>query len=153
MWLWIALAAANPPVFPPLRGSALDGGAIVLPASQPSVVLLGFERSHSRTFDAWRPTLATLDQEGLAGWYEVPFIHVGWPLKGIIGGAMRSQSDPDQLAHTMPIWDSGAPVAEALSLDPSKVAVVLVDGGGTVLWTGSGAPTPAAILSLREALH
>ena len=131
--------------FPHLRTRDLEGTELDLPqalAGDPSVVIIAFKRQQQTTVDTWLPWLTELRaRTPEMEVYEVPTISRRWlPARRMIDGGMRAGiPDPATRRRTLTTYTDVSAVLDAFALDGTgRIAVVVVDAGGTILWIGVG---------------
>ena len=143
------------PQLPSLTTRDLNGDVKTLPDGRLNVLIVAYQRPQQREVDSWIPSLEALELEvpGLR-YYELPVVGamnpIGrrsldfWMRQGIPDREARARTltfDVDRHRFKAPLGIAGE----------SQIAVILIDGGGTVLWRGIGAHTTAAASALRWA--
>jgi hypothetical protein len=146
--------------FPTVEARNLQGLGVTLPAAfdgDRNVVVVAFKRDHQALVDSWVPWLeaqAAVDA-GLR-FYEIPTIGRIWaPARNMIDGGMaRAIKEPVILQRTLTVYGDLNRLTRPLAItDTSTIAVFLVDGDGTVVWSGAGPFTDASASALSDALH
>ena len=145
--------------FPHLRTRDLEGTELDLPqalAGDPSVVLIAFKRQQQMSVETWLPWLTELRTRtpGIEV-YEVPTISRRWlPARRMIDGGMRAGiPDPATRRRTLTTYPDVSAVLDALALDgTNRIAVVVVDVSGTILWIGVGEYDTALAAELERAV-
>jgi hypothetical protein len=146
--------------FPTVEARNLQGLGVTLPAAfdgDRNVVVVAFKRDHQALVDSWVPWLeaqAAVDA-GLR-FYEIPTIGRIWaPARNMIDGGMaRAIKEPVILQRTLTVYGDLNRLTRPLAItDTSTIAVFLVDGDGTVVWSGAGPFTDASAAALSDALH
>ena len=133
------------PKFPEVEGRSLHDDVLTLPGDlegELNLLAVAFDRNHQREVDTWIPLFRDLEERvsGLAG-YEIPTISGGWkPLRWFIDGGMKTAiPDPLTRRRTVTVYGNVDRVTEGLGLpDRDRIAVVLVDRDGEVLWMTRG---------------
>jgi hypothetical protein len=127
----------------------LQGLDVTLPGAfrgERNIVLIAFQRRHQELVDSWVPWL-----EGHAAadpdfrFYELPTIGRIWaPMRHFIDGGMAAViREPRILKRTFTIYGDVRHVTRPLGIeDRSTITLVLVDGSGTVRWSGAGGFDP-----------
>lgn len=146
--------------FPEVEGVSLADARLTLPGDlkgERNLLAVAFHRSHQREVDTWIPLFRELEDTvpGLAG-YEIPTISGGWkPLRWFIDGGMKTAiPDPLTRRRTVTVYGDVDRVTEGLGLsDRDRIAVVLIDRRGEVLWMARGALVGAPPQDLLDALE
>ena len=138
--------------FPEVRARNLEGVDVDLPegfVGDRNIVAIAFQRNHQDLVDSWVPWFekqAAVDL-GLR-FYELPTIGRIWaPVRNFIDGGMAAAiREPVILQRTLTIYGDVHRVTQPLGIeDRSTIALLLVDGSGSVLWSGRGGfATPLA---------
>ena len=120
------------------------------------MVIIAFKRQQQATVDTWLPWLTELRARtpGMEV-YEVPTISRRWlPARRMIDGGMRAGiPDPATRRRTLTTYTDVNAVLDALALDGTdRIAVVVVDAGGTILWLGVGEYDTALAAELERAV-
>ena len=145
--------------FPTTAARSLEGREVTLPedfAGERNVVIVAFQRQQQRLVDSWVPWLearAAIDP-GLR-FYELPTIGRKWaPVRRFIDGGMAAAiREPVVLRRTLTVYGDVRQVTTPLAIENrSTIALFLVDGSGTVHWSGSGGFDPVTAHSLEVAL-
>jgi hypothetical protein len=132
--------------FPRVEARNLEGLGVRLPdafTGARNVVIVAFQRKHQGLVDSWVPWLqehASADP-GLR-FYEVPTIGRIWaPLRNMIDGGMAAAiRDPVVLQRTLTVYGDVSRLTRPLGIQSrSTIALIVVDGGGRVHWSGTGA--------------
>lgn len=131
--------------FPTVKGVSLAGTELALPGDlqgQTNLLAVAFDRNHQKEVDTWLPLFRELEERapGLAS-YEIPTISGGWkPLRWFIDGGMKAAiPDPRTRRHTVTVYGDVGRVTDGLGLpDRDRIAVVLIDRSGEVLWMARG---------------
>jgi hypothetical protein len=131
--------------FPEVEGVSLADARLTLPGGlkgERNLLAVAFHRSHQKEVDTWIPLFRELEEAvpGLAG-YEIPTIQGVWkPLRWFIDGGMKSAiPDPLTRRRTVTVYGDVDRVTEGLGLpDRDRIAVVLIDRRGEVLWMTRG---------------
>jgi hypothetical protein len=147
------------PKFPEVEGRSLHDDVLTLPGDlegELNLLAVAFDRNHQREVDTWIPLFRDLEERvsGLAG-YEIPTISGGWkPLRWFIDGGMKTAiPDPLTRRRTVTVYGDVDRVTEGLGLpDRDRIAVVLIDRRGEVLWMAQGALVGAPPQDLLDAL-
>ncbi len=147
------------PKFPEVEGRSLHDDVLTLPGDlegELNLLAVAFDRNHQREVDTWIPLFRDLEERvsGLAG-YEIPTISGGWkPLRWFIDGGMKAAiPDPLTRRRTVTVYGDVDRVTEGLGLpDRDRIAVVLIDRRGEVLWMAQGALVGAPPQDLLDAL-
>ncbi len=147
------------PKFPEVEGRSLHDDVLTLPGDlegELNLLAVAFDRNHQREVDTWIPLFRDLEERvsGLAG-YEIPTISGGWkPLRWFIDGGMKTAiPDPLTRRRTVTVYGNVDRVTEGLGLsDRDRIAVVLIDRRGEVLWMAQGALVGAPPQDLLDAL-
>lgn len=157
--LLLALSSAwAQPHFPALTVQSLAEQSLTLeprPAPTPTVVLVGFQRTHHADAQSWWPVVRPLGADGRIAWDECAFIgDVNALLRGLIFTSMRVTLRDDDLRHSFtPAFVDGGPWQQALELpDQNQLAVVLFDTDGAVHLVALGPHSAAAEARLRALL-
>lgn len=121
-----------------------------------NLLAVAFHRGHQKEVDTWIPLFRELESEvpGLAG-YEIPTISSSWrPLRRFIDGGMKAAiPDPLTRRRTVTVYGDVAKVTDGLGLlDRDRIAVVLIDRQGKVLWMARGPLEERSPEDLLEAL-
>jgi hypothetical protein len=133
------------PKFPEVEGRSLHDDVLTLPGDlegELNLLAVAFDRNHQREVDTWIPLFRDLEERvsGLAG-YEIPTISGGWkPLRWFIDGGMKTAiPDPLTRRRTVTVYGDVDRVTEGLGLpDRDRIAVVLIDRRGELLWMARG---------------
>jgi len=131
--------------FPTVEGVSLADAELTLPGDlkgERNLLAVAFHRSHQSEVDTWIPLFRELEESvpGLAA-YEIPTISGGWkPVRRFIDGGMKAAiPDPLTRRRTVTVYGDVSRVTEGLGLpDRDRIAVVLVDRDGEVLWMTRG---------------
>jgi len=146
-------------VFPGIAARDLQGHDVTLPdvfAGQRNVVLVAFERRHQALVDSWVPWLeAHAGTDPGLRFYEVPTIARMWaPVRNFIDGGMAAAiGEPEVLQRTFTVYGDVGRVTRPLGIENrSTIAVFLLDGSGTVCWSGVGGFDPGTAGDLERVL-
>jgi hypothetical protein len=145
--------------FPTTSARSLEGREVTLPedfGGERNVVIVAFQRNQQGLVDSWVPWLEShaAADPGLR-FYELPTIGRQWaPVRRFIDGGMAAAiREPVVLRRTLTIYGDVRHVTAPLAIeDRSTIALFLVDGSGTVQWSGSGGFDPDTAQSLEAAL-
>lgn len=145
--------------FPTTTARSLEGREVTLPADftgERNVVIVAFRRQQQGLVDSWVPWLETraAADPGFR-FYELPTIGRTWvPVRRFIDGGMAAAiREPVVLRRTLTIYGDVRHVTTPLAIENrSTIALFLVDGSGTVRWSGSGGFDPTVARSLGVAL-
>jgi hypothetical protein len=145
--------------FPSLSARDLQGLDVLLPtafAGERNVVLVAFERRHQALVDSWVPWLEEHagSDPGLR-FYELPTIGRIWaPMRRFIDGGMAASiREPKVLQRTLTIYGDVCQVTRPLGIkDRSTITLLLVDGSGTVRWSGVGGFDSGTAQDLERAM-
>ena len=145
--------------FPTVQGLSLTDAELSLPGDlegELNLLAIVFHRGHQKDVDTWIPLFRELESEvpGLAG-YEIPTISGSWrPLRRFIDGGMKAAiPDPLTRRRTVTVYGDVGKVTDGLGLpDRDRIAVVLIDRQGEVLWMARGPLEGDPPIELREAL-
>ncbi len=144
-------------VFPPVRGTALDGSEVALPdvgRDSPLLLLLGFEQNAQFDLDRW---LLGLSEAGVrARTYEVPTIPGMVPglFAGSIDGGMRRGIPEEDWGGVVTLYGADArAVAEFTGTEEGLTGrALLLDGAGRVVFFHDRGYSVATLGRLRAAL-
>ena len=145
--------------FPQVLARNLEGLDVALPdgfVGERNLVAIAFKRDHQRLVDSWLPWF---DEHAVADpglrFYEVPTIGRIWaPVRNFIDGGMASAiREPRILQRTLTIYGDVNRLTQPLRIeDRSTIALLVVDGSGLVLWSGSGGFAAPLARDLESAL-
>ena len=121
-----------------------------------TLVLMGLRRAHQKQVDTWLAEVERLtgDHPGLDV-VQTPLMGPQNRLvRGIVESAMRAQfKDRAQRERLIPLYVEPEPFLAQLGISDRDAAVVLlVDGGGAVLWMGRGSTGPEPLAELQATL-
>jgi hypothetical protein len=139
---------------PELRGRALDGQAMNLPADLPPMaVVLIVGLSHEARMDVghWK---RALDAAGVP-WISLAVSPEEMPAEAMkpIAEAMRARLAESLWSHSVQIHSGGPKLLEAFGWEADPMAkVLLVESDGTVLFSHAGPFSEAAEEALQEQL-
>jgi len=145
--------------FPSVLARDLQGLDVRLPGAfrgERNIVLIAFYRRHQELVDSWVPWLeehAATDPN--LRFYELPTIGRIWaPMRNFIDGGMAAAiREPRILKRTFTIYGDVRHVTRPLGIeDRSTITLVLVDGSGTVRWSGAGGFDPDVAHDLLRAM-
>jgi hypothetical protein len=146
--------------FPTVHARDLQGREVTIPGAfegRVNVVLVAFRRDHQRLVDSWVPWLeAQAEAQPDFRFYEIPTIGRLWaPFRNVIDGGMAAAIKvPHILARTLTVYGDVSRITTPLSIDDrSTIALFVVDGNGTVLWSGKGGFTAGAAAQLETVLR
>lgn len=145
--------------FPAVSGISLAGTELTLPGGlegETNLLAVAFDRNHQEEVNTWIPLFRELEERtpGLAG-YEIPTISGRWkPLRWFIDGGMKAAiPDPLTRRRTVTVYGEVGRVTDGLGLsDHDRIAVVLIDRLGKVLWMTRGPLEGEPPTGLFEAL-
>ena len=146
--------------FPTVHARDLQGREVTIPGAfegRVNVVLVAFRRDHQRLVDSWVPWLeARAEAQPDFRFYEIPTIGRLWaPFRNVIDGGMAAAIKvPHILARTLTVYGDVSRITTPLSIDDrSTIALFVVDGDGTVLWSGKGSFSAGAAAQLEAVLR
>ncbi len=150
---------AAPDSFPELTSEALDRTMVMLPKGfegRQNLVFLSWARNQEPQIDTWMTAAQALlhastdlrvyrmlvspRENSLYRWWD--------------NNSLRSaETDPEMLHWTVPLYTEKAGLRRSLGLaeDDHKIAVLLLDRNGRVLWKAAGASTEASRAGLLAA--
>src|ERR1700688_3530850 len=145
MTLMAGTSPAEQGTFPELKAQNLEGKMMTLPgdfSGDLNLVLIAYERDQQREVDTWLEAAPELlkSYPGIPC-YEVPTLGKEYKLaKFLIDRGMRSGiSKQEQRARTITLYIDKAPFEHALQIqNENRIAVLLVDKKGDVLWREQG---------------
>ena len=146
-------------VFPQVAARNLEGLDVALPdglVGERNLVAIAFKRDHQSLVDSWLPWFeehAAADP-GLR-FYEIPTIGRIWaPVRNFIDGGMAAAiREPLILQRTLTVYGDVNRLTRPLGIeDRSTIALLLVDGSGLVLWSGSGGFAAPLAVDLESVL-
>ncbi len=157
--LMAAPQAATASVFPALAAEALDRTQLTIPAQlegRENLLLLSWARDQGSQIDTWAAVaqafahtypdvrvyrmLVSPPENALYRWWDNSSLR-------------NAETDPDLLHWTVPLYTDRSALARALGLSGNqhKVAALLVDRAGRVLWKAEGPSTPESRAALLAA--
>jgi hypothetical protein len=157
--LLVGVGNAQQATFPEVKAQNLEHQMLSLPgdfSGDLNLVLITYESDQQREADSWLEAAPELFK-GYPGIpvYEVPTLgkEYKW-FKFIIDRSMRyGMTKQEQRAHTFTLYIDKAPFEKALQIENEKrIAVLLVDKKGRVLWREEGLYYDIKGNSLRAAL-
>jgi len=146
--------------FPSIVARDLEGNNVRIPEDLPAgprLVVLAFQRWHTKLIETWEPALETLEARcrELSVW-EVPTLsRLYLPARGFIDGGMRAGIvDRDARLHTLTVYANRSALARKLELPSLEtIYLLLVAPDATLVWQGEGAANEAQVLALKQALE
>lgn len=146
--------------FPSLAGRDLEWRDRRVPEDlegSPRVLVVAFKQWHQPVVNAW---VAALERDGRGRApgmriYEVPTISDRWNRwrDGIDGNMVRAIPDRDVRERTVTVYAPLAPILRALGLlSRRRVAVFVLADDGAIRARAVGAPTPASVRAVIDAL-
>lgn len=143
--------------FPEITVPALDGTRVSIPEGvrgRVTLVVIAFEQAAQAQIDSWvGPFSAAFETDPRVVVYEVPMIDSPlWRvMRGMIDAGMRAGIPKPRHAFVATYYGSTGPYREALGMgDRSLAYLFLLDGEGTIRWSGSGYASPERIHALIE---
>jgi hypothetical protein len=143
--------------FPTVRGGALDGRDVDIPAAfagKPALLLIGYEQQTQFDLDRWA---LALQQTGVkVAAYEIPTIPGMVPglFSGFIDGGMRRGIPEEDWGGVITVYGDGAKIAEFTgNRDGLPGRIVLLDGQGRVVFFHDRGFSPGTLAKLRAALE
>ena len=145
--------------FPTVPARDLQGREVTLPSAfegRLNVVVVAYRRDHQRLVDSWVPWLeAQAEVQPDFRFYEIPTIGRLWaPFRNVIDGGMAAAIKvPHILARTLTVYGDVSRITTPLGIDDrSTIALFVVDGNGTVLWSGKGGFTASTAEQIEAVL-
>lgn len=148
-----ALAQA---VFPTVTADDLNGTSKTLPQDlpgDPTIVFIAYKQGQQPQVNDWVYGLG-LDPAQGPEFVEVPIVgRAARLMKSVVDNGMRSGiTNTDMRARTITLYENVRLLNDPLGFSGrSEIRVLLVKQNGQVLWSHSGAATPAAMEALRAA--
>jgi len=146
--------------FPPVTAKDLEGRQVRIPDDLPlgpRIVVLAFQRWHTKLIETWEPALRALETRcaALSVW-EVPALsRLYLPVRGFIDGGMRAGIvDSDARRHTLTAYTDLSALAHELQLPSLEtVYLFLLAPDGTIVWKGEGASDAEQTAALTKAIE
>jgi hypothetical protein len=143
--------------FPAVRGDALDGREVEIPAAfagKPVLLLIGYEQSTQFDLDRW---MLGMQQAGVSvATYEVPTIPGLVPglFSGYIDGGMRRGIPEEDWGGVVTVYGDGEKIARFTgNADGLPGRIVLLDGQGRVVFFHDRGFSPGTLEKLRAAVE
>lgn len=143
--------------FPAVRGNALDGRGVEIPAAfagRPVLLLIGYEQNTQFDLDRW---LLGLAQAGVSvATYEVPTIPGLVPglFSGYIDGGMRRGIPEEDWGGVVTVYGDGDAIARFTgNADGLPGRIVLLDANGSVAFFHDRGFSPGTLDKLRLAVE
>ena len=143
---------------PTARGTTLTGTDMALPNSlngKIGVLVVGFSRASGEQISDWgRLIEAQYGQSRELTYFEIPML-AGMPklLRGMVIKQMSSTVPGPERAHFVPLTEDDKPWRAVARYDKADDAYVLVvNGGGVLLWQTEGEATDAAWADFKAKL-
>ena len=145
--------------FPSVEANSLDKDRYLLPkdfGGQVNLVMISFAREQQAAVDTWLPAAKQAEEQHAdLRYYELPttskenLLYRWW-----FNSALRSNNtDPALNGRILTLYVSKGAFLHALHIpNEKKIAVLLVNRTGQVLWATEGAYTPAKAASMAAAL-
>ena len=153
------LAQDAPVHIPSARGTTLAGNEMALPNSlngKIGVLVVGFSRASGEQVADWgRLIEAQYGQSRDLTYFEIPML-AGTPkvLRGMVVKQMSSTVPGPERAHFVPLTEDDKPWRAVAHYDKADDAYVLVvNGGGALLWQTEGEATDAAWAEFKAKLN
>ncbi len=155
----VQAAVENRSKFPTVDATSLNKDHLVLPANfggELNLVMISFAREQQQQVDTWLPAARQLEQQHPdVQYYELPtterenLLYRWW-----FNSALRSNNtDPALDGRILTLYLSKGAFLRALHIpNEKKIAVLLVDRAGNVLWQTEGAFTAKKNQQLQAAL-
>jgi hypothetical protein len=159
MTLMAGTSPGQQATFPEVKAQNLEGKMMTLPndfSGDLNLVLIAYERDQQREVDSWLEAAPELFKSypGVSC-YEVPTLGKEYKLaKFFIDRGMRyGISKQERRARTITLYIDKAPFEHALQIEnENRIAVLLVDKKGSVLWQEQGLYYDIKGNSLKAAL-
>lgn len=145
--------------FPSVEANSLDKDRYLLPkdfGGQVNLVMISFAREQQAAVDTWLPAARQAEEQHAdLRYYELPttskenLLYRWW-----FNSALRSNNtDPALNGRILTLYVSKSAFLHALHIpNEKKIAVLLVNRTGQVLWEAEGVYTPAKAASMAAAL-
>lgn len=143
-------------MFPEIKGINLLGDTKTVPQDlqgNPTILLIGFERHHQTPINQWFKLLDQItEKHPTLKVYELPVIRKVNPLYRwwINNGMRRGVKGEQARKRTITLYTDVKAFGERLSLNREKVAILLLDPSGRILFSSQESPSMALVQTLAS---